>query len=213
MPPLHDPPQHDSLVWYVSYGSNMNAQRLDCYLRGGRPEGALITYTGARDGTPPRASAGVMLPGRLRFASRSAVWGGSMAFYDHHSPGPTAARAYLLTAQQFVDVAAQEMHREPSTDDLLEEVVRSGVPGGSFTAGPGHYETLLNVGEREGRPMLTFTAPAGARELEPGLPVPAYLSMLTEGLAQGHGWDPAACTDYFARCGAFTADAAPAPAV
>ncbi|EWS79581.1 class II RPD3 type histone deacetylase [Brachybacterium phenoliresistens] len=191
-----DPPASPPLVWYVSYGSNMNAARLDCYLRGGRPPGAKVTYPGARDATPPRADAGVLLPGRLRFAGTSRVWGGSVAFYDHASAGPTAARAYLVTAQQFVDVAAQEMHRPPQEDDPLEAVVRAGVPGGPYAAGPGAYETLLNVGEREGRPMLTFTAPDGAAGLPPGEPAPAYLAMLTAGLAQAHGWDADRAQEY-----------------
>lgn len=183
------PPAPAPLVWYVSYGSNMNAARLDCYLRGGRPPGAKVTYPGARDATPPRADAAVLLPGRLRFAGESRVWGGSVAFYDHEEPGPTAARAYLITAQQFVDVAAQEMHRPPRADDPLEDVVRAGVPGGTYAAGPGRYETLLHVGERGGLPMLTITAPGGARDLLPGEPTAAYLAMLTAGLAQAHGWD------------------------
>lgn len=193
----------EDLVWYVSYGSNMDAGRLACYLRGGRPRGARITYPGARDGSAPRADAGVLLPGRLRFAAESRVWGGSMAFYDHAVPGPTAARAYLLTAQQFVDIAAQEMHRDPREGDPLEEIVRAGVPGGMHTAGPGHYETLLNVGEREGRPLLTFTAPDGAGRLAPGLPTAAYLAMLTSGLAEAHGWDAARTAEYFTQRGAY----------
>lgn len=191
------------LLWYVSYGSNANAERLAFYLRGGRPPGAMVTYPGARDATPPRATDGVMLPGRIRFAARSRVWGGSMAFYDHDTPGPAAARAYLITAAQFVDIAAQEMHRAPSPADPLGEVVAAGVPAEGIAVGPGHYETLLRVGERDGLPMLTFTAPAGGRALEPGLPTPTYLGMLTEGLAQGHGWDSARAREYFARWGAF----------
>lgn len=127
-----------------------------------------------------------------------------MAFYDHDSPGPTPARAYLLTLAQFVDVAAQEMHRDPSTDDPLEALLRAGIPEGGSAVGPGHYETLLRVGERDGLPMLTFTAPEGGRGLRPGLPTPAYLEMLTAGLRQGHGWDAERSRAYFAARGAFT---------
>lgn len=36
-----------------------------------------------------------------------------MAFYDPEAPGEVAARAYLITAEQFVDVLAQETLRLP----------------------------------------------------------------------------------------------------
>jgi len=47
----------------------------------------------------------VDLPGALYFAGRSPKWGGGVAFYDHLGDGPTAAREYLVTAEQFADVA------------------------------------------------------------------------------------------------------------
>lgn len=194
--------EHADLIWYVSYGSNMNADRLACYIQGGRPTGALIGYTGCRDRTPPRDDAGVILPGRLHFGARSKVWGGGMAFYDHDVEGPTPARAYLVTVSQFVDIAAQEMHREVSDHDPLEEVVRSGVPGGRHVAGPGRYETMLRVGDREGIPMLTFTAPDGIHEMPPTEPTPTYLGMLAEGLRQAHGWDRDRAEAYFSARGA-----------
>lgn len=189
------------LVWYVSYGSNMNAARLACYLEGGRPPGARVSYVGARDHTPPREDVAVMLPGCLYFGTVSRVWGGGIAFYDHDADGPAAARAYLITAEQFVDVAAQEMHRRPAADDPLESVVLGGLPEGRHQAGPGIYETLLRVGERDGYPMLTFTAPARSVEVAFNQPVQAYLDMLGAGLLQAHGWDAARCRQYFSACG------------
>lgn len=177
------------LVWYVSYGSNMARDRLACYLKGGRPPGARLTYRGARDTSDPRAEAGVELPGRLYFAGESTVWGGGIAFYDHSAPGPTPAKAYLITAQQFTDVAAQEMLRVPDPGDPLEEVVTTLEPGGRHTAGPGHYETVVHVGEREGAPMLTFTSPHGLDAVPHTRPGQAYLAMLSAGLREGHGWD------------------------
>lgn len=188
-------------VWYVSYGSNMNARRLSCYLEGGCPPGAKRSYPGARDHTPPRGDAAVMLRGRLYFGLASTVWGGGIAFYDHQSHGPTPGRAYLITVEQFADIAAQEMHRAPKPDNRLEAVVRSGLPRGRHVAGPGHYETLLRVGERDGAAMLTFTAPGHAAEMDVNQPSEAYLEMLSEGLAQSHGWDRARSRRYFASCG------------
>jgi hypothetical protein len=187
-------------VWYVSYGSNMSAARLSCYLEGGCPPGGNRTNPGARDPRPPRHSIGVELPGSVYFAGDSPQWGGGVAFYDHHTPGPTAARAYLVTAQQFADIAAQEMYRVPDPGDPIEEIVLGGLDpelDGRHHVGPGHYETLVEVGEVAGAPMLTFTAPHGRDHVEHSAPSEAYLAMLGEGLGEAHDWDAEQVARYF----------------
>ena len=123
-------------VWYVSYGSNMSRERLAAYLEGGRPRGARASYVGARDPSPPAADIAVELPGRLYFAGESSIWGGGVAFYDHDESGPTAARAYRITAAQFADVAAQEMHRLPQAGDPIEQIVIDGMTDGAACGRP-----------------------------------------------------------------------------
>lgn len=184
-------------VWYVSYGSNMSRARLGCYIQGGRPPGASVTYVGARDSTMPVEDLAVDLPGSLYFAGDSHIWGGGVAFYDHDVAGHTCARAYRITVSQFADVAAQEMHRIPDPDDPLEEVVLGGFEAGRHEAGPGHYETLIEVGHRDGLPMLTFTAPHGLDAVPHTRPRPAYLAMLADGLREAHGWDEERIRTYF----------------
>lgn len=186
-------------VWYVSYGSNMCAARLACYLEGGCPPGGTRHNPGARDPRPPRHSVAVHLPGSVYFAGDSTQWGGGVAFYDHETPGPAAARAYLVTAQQFADIAAQEMHRVPDPEDPIEEVVLGSLGsglGGRHRVGPGRYETLVEVGRIGGAPLLTFTAPHGIDHVEHNEPSPAYLSMLAEGLSEAHGWGQAEAAGY-----------------
>lgn len=184
-------------VFYVSYGSNMSAERLGFYLSGGRPPGAQTTYQGARDSSGPRQMLPVHLPGRIYFAGESTTWGGGVAFYDHDVEGPTPAVAYRITAAQFADVAAQEMHRIPEEGDPLEEVITTGLPEGRHTAGPGHYETLIEVGRRDGLPMLTFTAPHGLKAVPHARPRPVYLARLAAGLREAHGWSKDQIADYF----------------
>lgn len=157
-----------------------------------------MTYAGARDTTMPLADLAVTLPGSLYFAGESRTWGGGVAFYDHESPGATAARAYRITVSQFVDIAAQEMHRLPDSDDPLEAVLLTGLPDARHQAGPGVYETLIEVGRQDGLPMLTFTAPHGLNAVPHSAPRPAYLAMLAEGLREAHGWDPERIDEYFA---------------
>jgi hypothetical protein len=69
---------------------------------------------------------------------------------------------------------------------------------GRVTLGPGRYETLVYAGARDGHPVLTFTAPFGAADVEPVAPAPAYLGMLARGLRESHGWDAAQVTGYLA---------------
>ncbi|WP_338750619.1 histone deacetylase [Janibacter alittae] len=188
----------DSELWYVSYGSNMSRRRLGCYIEGGRPPGSAVTHVGARDTTMPVEDTAVTLPGSLYFAGESPAWGGGVAFYDHDAPGATPARAYRITVGQFVDLANQEMHRVPDQDDPLEEVLLEGLSGGRHRAGPGRYETLIEVGRREALPMLTFTAPHGVDAVPHTPPGPAYLAMLAEGLREAHGWAEEQIAAYFA---------------
>lgn len=183
-------------VWYVSYGSNMCRDRFLHYLQGGRPDGARRSYPGAHDRSLPRADTAVQLPGRIWFAGESTTWGGGMAFYDHDVPGPTPARGYLITAAQFADVAAQEMHRLPDPGDPLQRIIIEGFAGGRHTAGAGRYETLIDVGDLDGRRMVTFTSPHGADAVPHTLPAPAYRALLAAGLQEAHGWDDAGISAY-----------------
>lgn len=158
-------------VWYTAYGSNLHRDRLTCYLAGGRPPGARRSYPGCRDHSPPLATVPVLLPGQLYFALESKTWTGGMAFYDPFDEGELPARAYLLTAEQFADIAAQEMYRAPGTDLDLTGVLRTG----RAQLGPGRYETLVCPGQLDGHPMLTFTAAmapgrGGAESAVRGLP-------------------------------------------
>jgi hypothetical protein len=187
-------------VWYVSYGSNMSESRLSAYLQGGVPPGGNRANPGAHDSSPPRRSVPVDLPGALYFAGDSPQWHGGVAFYDHDGEGgPTAARAYLITAHQFADIAAQEMYRVPQEGDPLVEVVIDGIDGGRHHVGPGRYETLIEVGRLEGVPMLLFTAPHGIDHLEHTRPSPAYLAMLADGLRESRQWDDTDVATYFER--------------
>jgi hypothetical protein len=178
-----------SQVWYVSYGSNMSLRRFACYIEGGTPPGGTRRNPGARDRRLPERTIPVDLPGTVYFAGESPQWGGGVAFYDHTRPGFTAARGYLVTAEQFADIAAQEMYRAPQAGDPLAELVLAPLDGGRHQVGPGRYETLLEVGRHEDLPLLTFTAPHGLDHVEHTRPTAAYLSTVRDGLRQSRGWD------------------------
>ena len=68
------------LVWYVSYGSNLNRARFLTYLQGGRVAGNDLVYKGCSDTSPPVDDVALELPHSLYFAGWSdRVWGGTSA--------------------------------------------------------------------------------------------------------------------------------------
>ena len=110
-----------SYVWYVSYGSNMASARLACYVRVAAA-GGHAGNPGARDRRLPSGS----IPSTCRAPSlrrRVAAVGRRGGVLRPHEPGFTAARGYLVTAEQFADIAAQEMYRAPHAGNPLEAVV------------------------------------------------------------------------------------------
>ncbi|MFF2086462.1 histone deacetylase [Nocardia sp. NPDC058176] len=187
-------------VWYAAYGSNMHAARFDFYRRGGTPPGTSHTYPGFRDPTPPAAITALTLRGSLYFAWQSPVWTGGVAFYADRPaasrPTGVAARGYLLTVDQFADLQAQEMYREPGGDLDLARVLAEG----TVTLGAGRYETLVHAGTEDGVPVLTFTAPWAPETVAPQRPSARYLSMVGAGLRESHGWDTDRIVEYLRVC-------------
>ncbi|TDQ46110.1 histone deacetylase [Actinorugispora endophytica] len=183
------------LVWYVGYGANMAARRLDHYIAGGRPPGGTRVNPGCRDGAPPRARRAVWIRGGVYFALASPMWGGGLAVYDPELPGAAPARAYLVTAAQFGDIAAQEMYREPGADLDLSTVLREG----RHRLGEGRYETLVGMGSLDGLPMLGFTAHWPMSAVAPVPPSPAYLGTIGPGLRDAHGWEVGRIAAYLAE--------------
>jgi hypothetical protein len=182
-------------VWYLSYGSGMDLDRLRCYLVGGRPEGAAREYPGCRDPSPPVRSAGIEVPGVLYFATESPVWTGGRAFYDPSGDGVLRGRAHLIRDSQFSDIVAQEMYREPGADLDLGPVLADG----RYELGPGRYETLVCPGSLDGVPVLSFTAPWAYREVAVNRPAPAYLRRLAAGLLAAGPWDRREVARYLAQ--------------
>ncbi len=187
----------DDLVWYVAYGSNLQAARFGCYLAGGRPPGARREYAGCRDTTPWRVEAPVTVPGRLCFGGVSPTWGGGLAFLDADADGQARGRAYLLTAGQLRDVAAQEARVAVGSGPTLTR------EAGSWGAAlPAAYERVVGLGERDGRPMYTITTgvPPPAAP-----PAPAYARTIMAGLLEAYGGSPADHAAYLMDAGGVAA--------
>ena len=185
------------LIWYVAYGSNLGTDRFRCYLKGGRPDGGTRTYTGCRDQSDPTGTFSLEISGALVFAGASGVWGGGMAFFDPEGTGSVACRAYLVTAEQFADVAAQEMRLEPG--GAFAQALAGVLPelGELHRMGPGRYETVVRVDTRDGVPLLTVTN-HDIQGLTLAAPSTPYLRSIAKGLREAHGWDYARIASYLA---------------
>lgn len=142
----------------------------------------------------PVRSKAVELPGVVYFATRSPVWKGGRAFYDPDAEGSVWARAHLVTAGQFSDIAAQEMYRPPGQDLDLGAVLAAG----RARLGPGRYETLVHPGDVDGVPLLTFTAPWRVGDAEWTKPSAAYVRVIAAGLLEAGAWDADAVARYLA---------------
>lgn len=175
-------------VWYASYGSNLSRHRFDRYLRGGTPNGGRHRYPGCSDRTAPAADRPVTLPYRLRFGGASRTWGGGMAFVDTLTAGRTLGRAYLISAEQFGEVHAQENggHAGPADIAALP-------PGEPVRTAGGNYPMILRCDDGGHVPVLTFTAETVPRA---AAPAHAYLRAIARGLAEAHRMTVAAIVRY-----------------
>ncbi|WP_157556651.1 histone deacetylase [Nocardia acidivorans] len=139
-----------------------------------------------------------MLPGAVYFGGESSVWGGGMAFYAPEPPTgwprTAAARGYLLTAGQFADLVAQEMHRAADGDLDLTPVLRHG----RDMLGSGRYETLVRAGDLDGHPILTCTAPGDPAAAELRAPSARYVGMIAAGLYRTFDWSVGHIHEYLA---------------
>jgi hypothetical protein len=173
------------VIWYASYGSNLSAERLACYITGGRPHGSRRTYVGARDNAPPLGTVALEISYQLYFSGESGVWDGSPAFIDTNPvDGIVAlARAYLIGWDQFEDVVAQENGRPSACIEVDDQEL---VPGFSRRIGSRRYENLLCIGRLDDIAVVTFTAPWSMSEVTPGAPSADYLAMLITGLREAH---------------------------
>lgn len=167
----------DQLVWYVSYGSNLYADRFRCYLEGGAPPNGLWSAPGARDATPARADRRIDLPMALHFGGPSFTWRGAPAYLELDRAGSTIGRAWCVGIDQFEDVVAQENHISPGEVQLSQQLLRE---GGVLLPGE-RYGRLVALPPIDGVPAATFTYVERPVARPPD---EDYLAMLRGGLVE-----------------------------
>jgi hypothetical protein len=172
-------------VWYASYGSNINADRFLCYIKGGQPEGSAQVETGCMDPSLPVAESTYTIDRPLYFAKEAGRWEfQGVAFIGlNQDPGShTYSKKYLITVGQFLDVVKQENGGGNFEIDL-NEVKRN---GSKIFHRNSWYGNILYLGEEKGFPIFTFTAPWDINDVEWKKPSHPYLSTIIKGLKQDY---------------------------
>lgn len=145
-------------VWYASYGSNMLEERFMCYIKGGYFAPNDRHYDGCKDKTPPLDSMPVIIPYEMYYGQSSPSWQDSgVSFIDTDVPGHSLGRMYLITEEQFKDIHKAE--------------------------GPSAcwYDLVVNFGEFDGHPLMTFTNSTRREENEPSK---EYLKVIQMGVSE-----------------------------
>jgi len=154
-------PKH---VWYCSYGSNLSKDRFLTYIKGGTPDGSASSHPGCRDKELPLEDIPIRFDGRMHFSGSSSRWGsGGVAFMDNNDNlGRALGRAYLITMEQFDDIAAQENGRGVGTiTTKADEAITN---GSSILLATGLYGNLVHIGDYKGAPAFTFTGDFSAEQ-------------------------------------------------
>ena len=184
------------LVWYVSYGSNLNRARFITYIEGGRIPGNNVVHEGCTDPTPPIDDVSLELPQSLYFAGWSRAWGGTAAGFItlDAQKAPALARAYLITPLQLQEVVRQENGNVVRVDDVHLDIDGARKHGHVRMLPQGYYSELVYCGRRDGYAMLSFTASENRTDFRP--PSPPYLRMIHRGLQESHGLNTDDAVEY-----------------
>jgi len=171
------------LIWYASYGSNINEERFYCYIIGGRPKYAKTNYLGCTDKTLPVANEELYIKSELYFANMSETWNQGGVSFLSNKVGPkseTWGRMYLITKTQFVQIFEQETGRQNVIIDFDKALKEDYV-----FAKRSWYGRIVYLGKQNGHPIFTFTNEA---ELTSTRPSPEYLNTIATGIKQCYSY-------------------------
>jgi hypothetical protein len=116
----------------------------------------------------------------------------------------TFLRAYSVTLQQFEDIVIQENANTTVTvpQSIIEGLRKQGT-GSHQVLLPGRYGAIVYLGEIEGEPLVTFTAPPATfiewvESSQEKPPSKDYLGVIAAGMVES-GWPPAAAAAYLSQ--------------
>lgn len=195
------------MLWYAVYGSKVHRDHFLEYIRGGKSAFTGQTLPGCRNKQDPIRDYALGINHELYFARHSDVWGGAMAHVlPQESRSTTLGRAYLITAEQFTDIACQQNGRRPGDRDfVLNYTYSEGVRESFFNRsdssrplgqGKQGYGRILKIGERESWPVFTVTGEWDGYG-DVNAPGRSYLNVIVQGFQQLGRISGQAMVEYF----------------
>lgn len=172
------------MLWYVSYGSNLLAERFHTYLTGSDATSPFGAHPPAPSTALPTEDRWLRLDHALYFSGVSERWTGSAAFVSHEAgSGESIAHAYLIRHDQFTHLTAVE-----NAVETVETISPDSIDVGAFTVlniddrgdtTKGKYDALLRLPDIDGTPAVTVTSSVVR---ERGGPADRYLDTIRRGL-------------------------------
>jgi hypothetical protein len=169
------------MIWYASYGSNINESRFLCYINGGTPDGSDKYNKGCTDKSYPTKIKNKVINFELYFAKKSKTWqNGGVAFISTkpNDEIQTFVKMYLITKQQFIEVLQQETNQLVDFD--FEEVIQN-----KFLVfnNKSWYGQIMYLGMEDEHPIFTFT---NSNIIEPTKPSVNYLKTIITGMKESY---------------------------
>jgi hypothetical protein len=171
-----------------------------CYIEGGIPEGTNSNYEGCSDKNPPREDKKIIIPHELYFSKSSSIWENkAVAFIKSTRDGSarTLGRMYLITCGQFTQVVRQENGLKADDASLSVDFEKVKEKRGLVIDANKWYGRILYLGDEDGYPILTFTAPWGDDEIVTAEPGEKYLRTIRSGIRETYKMTENDINQYF----------------
>jgi hypothetical protein len=173
------------MIWYVSYGSNLLAERFRIYLTGSTADGEFGLHPPAPSPAPPVEDRWLWIDHALYFAGVSQRWTGSAAFVSTETGDvPSIAHGYLVEHGQFAHLLAVE-----NVVETIDSVDPTAIAVGDYAlldidrrgeSFRGKYDAVLRLPDIDGIPAVTVTS---ATVRERGTPADRYVQTIRRGVA------------------------------
>lgn len=179
-------PDKSEYVWYATYGSGLSKEHFLLSITGADPAKTMRHNVGCSNKSEPLKDTFISLPYKLFFAGHCEVHGGGHAYVDYRRDenAHTIARAYLITREQFEEIACQENLHQKVQNTPFKEATRHGHATIGYN---GDYDELLYCGDMDGYPIYSLTT--SNPDAPHTAPAGAYTDVIRKGLSEATAMD------------------------
>ncbi len=191
--PRSEGQKHDDYVWYATFGTGLWKEHFINAITGNK-EATLRHNVGCTDKSPPLKDVLMSFPYKLFFAGNCETCGGGHAFIDYRKDeaSHTISHAYLITREQFEEIASQENYWPETVALPFDKAVEDG--HATIGDGTGDYNELLYSGIKEGYPIFSLTT--NDPDTPKTMPNRKYTEMLCKGLSDVNQLGKKEAVDY-----------------